>query len=114
YLVRQLIEHLNSNMEHYNKVLWKNLDEDRRYMLLDGFTIQIFNEYGNPVAYRSLASVVKNQMMGIAGNALVFPVAAGYRVSQSYIIEPNGDEPNMLSGDELLKQYEPITPMEPY
>ncbi|MBL7704312.1 MAG: hypothetical protein JNM21_02080 [Taibaiella sp.] len=114
YLVRQLIEHLNSNMEHYNKVLWKNLDEDRRYMLLDGFTIQIFNEYGNPVAYRSLASVVKNQMMGIAGNALVFPVAAGYRVSQSYIIEPNGEDANILSGDELLKQYEPITPMEPY
>ncbi|RYD98716.1 MAG: hypothetical protein EOP54_06750 [Sphingobacteriales bacterium] len=114
YLVRQLIEHLNSNMEHYNKVLWKNLDEDRRYMLLDGFNIQIFNEYGNPVAYRSLASVVKNQMMGIAGNALVFPVAAGYRVSQSYIIEPGADEANILTGDELLKQYEPITPMEPY
>jgi len=114
YLVRQLIEHLNSNMEHYNKVLWKNLDEDRRYMLLDGFTIQIFNEYGNPVAYRSLASVVKNQMMGIAGNALVFPVAAGYRISQSYIIEPGADEANMLKGDELLKQYEPITPMEPF
>ena len=46
-------------------MLWYNLDPDRRYMLLDGFTIQIFDDDGTPVAapdgLRSLASVVKNE-----------------------------------------------------
>jgi hypothetical protein len=44
YLVYKLIEHLNGNIEYYNKALWYNLDPDRRYMLLDGFDIQIFND----------------------------------------------------------------------
>ena len=46
YLADKLIEHLNSNIEYYNKALWYNLDADRRYMLLDGFDIQVFNDYG--------------------------------------------------------------------
>jgi len=89
YLVLKLIEHLNSNLEHYNKTLWFNLDPDRRYMLLDGFNIQIYNDFGVPAGTRSLASVVKNELLTVTGNSLVFPVAAGYKVSQSYISEKN-------------------------
>jgi hypothetical protein len=66
HLVYKLMEHLNSNLEHYNKVLWYNLDRDRRYMLLDGFSIQVFNEFGLPIVsngFRSLASVVKNDLI---------------------------------------------------
>ena len=112
YLVLKLIEHLNSNVEYYNKILWQNLDPDRRYMLLDGFNIQVFSNQGLPVKSRSLASVVKNDLLGIIGNSLVFPVAAGYRVSQSYITEPNpeGEEEKVS----LFDHYQPLTPIPPY
>ncbi|MFA7346868.1 MAG: papain-like cysteine protease family protein [Desulfurivibrionaceae bacterium] len=111
YLVDKLLEHLNSNLEHYNKVLWYNLDPDRRYMLLDGFNIQIFNDFNLPAGYRSLASVVKNELITITGNALVFPVAAGYRVSQSYIIARSEEGNETVT---LFDHYQPLTPVEPY
>jgi hypothetical protein len=111
YLVYKLIEHLNSNIEYYNKALWYNLDLDRRYMLLDGFDIQIYNDYGMPIQPRSLASVVKNELVTITGNSLVFPVAAGYRVSQSYIVEETGEGAEIVS---LLDHYQPLTLIEPY
>ncbi len=114
-LVQQLMEHLNSNIEYYNKILWYNLDADRRFMLLDGFHIQVFNQEGLPIAYRSIASVVKNQLITIAGNSLVFPVAEGYRLSQSYIVEEVTEEG--LSETEtaaLFSHYKPLTPLQPY
>ena len=112
YLVQKLIEHLNSNLEHYNKALWYNLDADRRFMLLDGFNIQIFNDFGIPVGFRSLASVVKNQLISIVGNSLVLPVAPGYKVSQSFITEKTGD--GVEQEITLLDHYQPITPVPPY
>jgi hypothetical protein len=80
-------------------------------MLLDGFNIQIFDDSGIPVSLRSLASVVKNQLIGIVGNSLVFPVAAGYKVSQSYITEkPEEGEEEAT----LFDHYKPLTPIQPY
>lgn len=112
YIVTQLIEHLNSNLEYYNKILWYRLDPDRRFMLLDGFDIQILNDFGVPVGSRSLASVVKNQLITVVGNSLVFPVAAGYKVGQSYILEDNGDlDTEKIT---LLDHYKPLTPVPPY
>lgn len=114
FLVTKLIEHLNSNLEYYNKILWYRLDPDRRYMLLDGFSIELFDSAGNKlINLRSLASVVKNQLITVAGNSLVFPVAAGYRVSNSFISEadPNGNQ-NIITT--LFDHYKPITPVEPY
>ena len=112
FLVNKLTEHLNSNLEHYNKALWYKLDMDRRFMLLDGFHIQVYNDFGIPVAFRSLASVVKNEMTTITGNSLVFPVASGYRVSQSYIVEANSDgQPVDVS---LFDHYQPLTPPPPF
>ncbi|WP_338845214.1 papain-like cysteine protease family protein [Massilia sp. W12] len=112
YLVQKLVEHLNSNLEHYNKALWFNLDHDRRFMLLDGFHIQIYDTNGQPAGYRALASVVKNQLLSIVGNSLVFPVAAGYKISKSYIVEHNeqGDEEHVS----LLEHYRPSLPAAPY
>ena len=52
YLAAKLIEHLNSNLEYYNKVLWCQLDPDRRFMLLDGFSIQVYDDDGNADAGR--------------------------------------------------------------
>ena len=93
YLVYKLIEHLNSNLEYYNKVLWYNLDPDRRYMLLDGFNIEVFDDDGLPAGRRSVASVVKNSLITITGNSLVFAVAPGYKVSQSYLVRQASDDP---------------------
>lgn len=86
-LERTLIDHLNSTLEHYNKALWLNLDADRRYLLLDGFNIQVYNDFGVPLGLKSLASVVKNELVAVAGNAMVIPVAAGVKVSRSYVAE---------------------------
>lgn len=115
YIAKQLIQHLNSNLEHYNRVLWFNLDQERRFMLMDGFSIQIFSEFGNPIGFRSLASVIKNQLITITGNSLVFPVAEGYRVSKSYIMEMNSEEEVTMSVTEaLFNHYKPLTPAPPY
>lgn len=115
FLVSRLIQHLNSNLEHYNKTLWLNLDPDRRYMLLDGFHIQTYSDFGNPLEYRSLASVVKNQLVAITGNAMVFPVADGYRVSRSYILESQTAVEGATEAQvTLLDHYKPLTPLPPY
>src|SRR5262249_25382791 len=91
YLAARLIEHLNMNLEYYNKVLWTRLDPDRRYMLLDGFSIQVYDQDGQPIAapggLRSLASIVKNEVITIVGNSIVMPVAPGYRVSGAFVQE---------------------------
>ncbi len=113
YIVTKLIEHLNSNLEYYNKILWYKLDVDRRFMLLDGFDIQIYDDFGIPVpGSRSLVSVIKNELITIVGNSLVFPVAAGYRVSQSYIQEKTAEgEAEQVT---LFDHYKPLTPIPPY
>ena len=112
YLVNELITHLNSNLEHYNKVLWTHLDPDRRYMLLDGFNIQTYTSSGHKSAMRSLASVVKNELVTITGNALVFPVADGYRVGRNSMLEEVGE--NAFVETSLFDHYKPLTPPEPY
>ncbi len=112
YIVNQLIEHLNSNIEHYNKVLWYNLDRNRRFMLLDGFNIEVFNSFGDSAGFRSLASVVKNELITVVGNSLVFPVADGYKVSKSYILEKSQE--NVQKEISLFDYYKPFTPVPPY
>ncbi|MDH3796123.1 MAG: DUF2272 domain-containing protein, partial [Flavobacteriaceae bacterium] len=112
YIVNELIEHLNSNIEHYNKILWANLDPDRRFMLLDGFNIQTYTSTGHKSNMRSLASVVKNELISIAGNSLVFPVANGYKVGRNSMLEEIDD--NVFVETSLLDYYKPLTPMQPY
>ncbi len=109
YMVEELFDHLNSNLEHYNKVLWKNLDPDRRYMLLDGFNIQVYDRAGTSLGFRSLASVVKNDLITIVGNSLVFPVADGYHVGRTHVIERTDENP-----PSLLDHYRPTHEVEPY
>lgn len=113
YLIEELLQHLNSNLEFYNKVLLRNLDSDRRYMLLDGFSIQIYDRSGGPIGYRSLASVIKNELITITGNSLVFPVADGFNVSQSLIVE-NQNGANAEFQPSLLDRYRPTRKVEPY
>ena len=41
YLAQRLLKHLNQNLEYYNRVLLYSMDPQRRYLLLDGFSIQV-------------------------------------------------------------------------
>ena len=74
---RQLLRHLNENLEHYHRLIWWRMDASRRFMLLDGFEAPFTNG-------RSVASVVENRIVGIVGNCLVMPVAAGYQLDPRY------------------------------
>lgn len=113
YIANQLLDHLNSNLEHYNRCLWRDLDPERRYMLLDGFGIKVYDDDGQPGGFRSLASVVKNELIAVVGNSLVFPVAAGCRVSNSYIMQSHERDERSIT-DALFNHYRPLTPPAPY
>lgn len=69
-----LIRHLNENLEHYHKCLFFDMTAERRFMLLDGI-VAPGKAHG-----RSVASVVENRVIGIAGNSLIMPVAPGFQL----------------------------------
>lgn len=118
YLAAALLDHLNANLEYYNKVLWSRLDPDRRFMLLDGFAIQTFDDDGVPIpgpaGLRSLASVVKNDVIAVAGNSLVLPVAPGCRVSGAFAPPAPPADGEAAERPTLLDHYRPLTPVPPY
>ena len=97
---RLLIDHLNDHLEYYHKVIWWNMDEDRRFMLLDGFIAP--NSDG-----RSVASIVENNLIGIVGNCLIMPVARGFHLDPTY----NWDD--QTPDVDLLHVYAPTTPIAP-
>ena len=65
----KLVHHLNENLEYYHKAIWFDMTPERRYMLLDGIIAP------GKAEGRSIASVVENKLIGIAGNSLILPVA---------------------------------------
>jgi len=113
HLQEELIDHLNANLEHYNGVAIRGLDQNRRLNLLDGFSIETYERDGSPAGRRSLATVVGNELITIAGNSLVFPVADGYHVSRALLVE-NDEVDEADASDGLLRRYEPLAPVEPY
>lgn len=69
-----LLHHLNENLEQYHQAIWYQMDEQRRFMLLDGLMAP------GKANGRSVASVVENRLIGIVGNCLVMPVAPGLQL----------------------------------
>jgi hypothetical protein len=69
-----LIHHLNENLEYYHKCLFFDMTPERRFMLLDGIIAP------GKAQGRSVASVVENRVIGIAGNSIILPVAPGYQL----------------------------------
>jgi hypothetical protein len=117
---RALLDHLNADIEHYHKMIWLNMDPDRRFMLLDGHIAPNTKGPGN--GGRSVASVVENQVIGIVGNSLVMPVAPGYRLDPTYKVNPVIDVENrqpkrdeneniIYENIDLLAHYQPLTPV---
>ncbi|KAH6850677.1 hypothetical protein B0I37DRAFT_428923 [Chaetomium sp. MPI-CAGE-AT-0009] len=102
FLCQRLMTHLNQNLEFYNRILWYSLDPQRRYLLLDGFHIETFKRNGDSDSFRSLSSVVKNSLIAVVGNTMVFPVAPGYKVDQALIVasSSSSSSPEDGGGDE--------------
>lgn len=98
-IAKKLLAHLNEHIEYYHRVIWWNMDKERRFMLLDGFVAPNANG-------RSVASVVENRLIGIVGNCLVMPVAPGFHLDPTY----TQDVENPI---ELLHHYAPTTPIPP-
>ena len=117
FFSRLLIEHLNAHLEYYHKAIWARMDPDRRYMLLDGFVAP-------QTKGKSVASVVENRVIGVAGNCLIMPVAPGYKLDPSYAYEPALDARGQPRQDaagtvimrpvSLLDHYKPLTAAPPY
>lgn len=91
-----LIQHLNENLEYYHKCIWFDMTPERRYMLLDGILAP------GKANGRSVASVVENKLIGIAGNCLVMPVAPGNQ------LDPTIDEKFDLFAQYYNEEKDPI------
>lgn len=91
-----LIHHLNENLEYYDTALFSGFTSQRRFMLLDGIIAP------GKANGRSVASVVENRVIGIAGNSLVLPVAPGYQ------LDPTIDETFDLFAQYYHDEPDPI------
>jgi len=91
-LTDRLVAHLNSALEYYHQVIWMWLDPERRFMLLDGILVP-------GLGGKSVASVVVNRVIGIAGNSMIFPVAPGIRIDPRVNTESEGDLRDLYAAD---------------
>ncbi|WP_089940024.1 papain-like cysteine protease family protein [Candidatus Entotheonella palauensis] len=103
---RQLLKHLNENLEFYHRILWWRMDANRRFMLLDGFEAPFSDG-------RSVASVVENQLVAIVGNCLVMPVAPGFQLDPRYR-EASKPAAHNQPRPTLMDLYTPLTPPKPF
>ena len=94
--VNKLIDHLNDNLEVYHRAMWSGMSAQRRFLLLDGILLP-----GEKGMGRSLASLVENELIGVVGNSLVFPVAQGLNL-----------DPNFGLSDSLTEFYM-VNPSDP-
>lgn len=90
-----LLNHLNENLEGYHTWIWRTMTPERRYMLLDGIIAP------GKANGRSVASVVENRIIGIAGNSLIMPVAPGFQ------LDPTIDENFDMYAQYFTEEEEP-------
>ncbi|XXF75338.1 hypothetical protein P2318_19950 [Myxococcaceae bacterium GXIMD 01537] len=112
-LAQQLRDHLNlENLEYYHHVIWcHGITQHRRYMMLD--RIHLAQEEFNAVYAqrgvlgRSLASLVENRLLGVAGNCLIFPVARGFNLDPTYELgSPAQSGSGAIAYASLLEHYQ--------
>jgi len=92
----ELIDHLNSNREIYHEIIFKEMDEHRRFMLLDGIRLPSAGD-------RSVANLVENRVVEVVGNSMVMPVAQGLRI-----------DPIFREIDDLFEFYSPLEEAGPF
>ena len=88
----RLLAHLNAGLEFYHQVVWMWLDAERRFMLLDGILVP-------GLGGKSVASVVENRVIGIAGNSLILPLAPGLRIDPRINSEGESDLIDFYAAD---------------
>ncbi|CAM3717383.1 hypothetical protein G4177_33875 [Corallococcus sp. ZKHCc1 1396] len=112
-LAQQLRDHLNQeNLEYYHHTIWcHGITPHRRYMMLDRIHLaqddfnSIYAQRG--VLGRSLASLVENRLLGVAGNSLVFPVARGLNLDPTYEMgTPDQSGSGAIAHASLLEHYQ--------
>lgn len=91
-LADRLVAHLNNHLEWYHQVIWAWLDPERRFMLLDGILMP-------GLGGKSVASVVENRVIGIAGNSMIFPLAPGIRIDPRVNNDSEGDLRDLYAAD---------------
>jgi hypothetical protein len=91
-LVDRLVAHLNAAPEYYHQVIWMRLDAQRRFMLLDGILVPGLDG-------KSVASVVENRLIGLAGNSLIFPLAPGMRIDPAVSDKSKGNLIDLYAAD---------------
>ncbi|GJF03058.1 hypothetical protein [Pseudonocardia sp. D17] len=104
-LAARLLAHLNDNIEFYHKVIWTTMTPERRFLLLDRI------KGPASVGGRSLASIVENRVLGVVGNCVVMPVAAGFLLDPALakaLVDPVTGEARTLLD---LYQPEPVDPI---
>ena len=73
----ELNKTLEANTFRYHKAIWRSLDPDELYTLLDGFAV-------SETDGRSLASVVERKPIGILGNCLVYATRTDLPLDQEF------------------------------
>ena len=86
-------------------MIWSRLDPQRRFLLLDGFSVKKQRPNG-AIVDLSLASVVENRIVGFAGNSVIFPVSRGMS------LDPTLGQRDGTRVD-LVDLYAPTTPIPP-
>ncbi|MBV6439257.1 MAG: hypothetical protein DYG98_24230 [Haliscomenobacteraceae bacterium CHB4] len=91
-----LLHHFNENIAYYHKCIWYEMSDMYRFMLLDGIVAP------GKANGRSVASVVENRIIGIAGNSLILPVAPGNQ------LDPTIDETFNLFAQYYREDEDPM------
>ncbi|ABW09511.1 hypothetical protein Franean1_0043 [Parafrankia sp. EAN1pec] len=94
----RLVKHLNTNIERAHQAIWASMDENRRYLLLDGVIAP--NSGG-----RSVASVVENRLIGIVGNCLVMPCGPGIQLDPSRAVPQARTDGEPVEPQPLIDLY---------
>lgn len=74
---QKLKQALAANPFRYHKAIWKGMDRDELYALLDGYAI-------SPTDGRSIASVIDPTPLGILGNSLVFATRTDWPLDKNF------------------------------
>lgn len=114
---RQLLEVLNNELIRYHHLIWTFMDNNQRYMMLDGFQVKapgrtywitkVINgqqqtvQETEPDTYRSIASVIENRLIGVVGNTIIMPVARGYNLDPKFRWDE--DEVTLEDGTKVSK-----------
>lgn len=73
----ELQKTLEANTFRYHKAIWRGIDADELYALLDGYAI-------SEADGRSLASVIERRPIGVLGNSLVFATRTDWPLDPLY------------------------------